>query len=131
MLFVPAFSLLSAIAVTRSLSLRQLSGTSASPEFPLPASGLSFEEKSAKPHESCQALQNEHLQKWSHNSREMNAYEKIGGGRVLRSAEIAESRPEESDRISIPLHRQECLCYSISAGSADRRSRGPVRREAA
>jgi hypothetical protein len=131
MFFVPVFALLSAIGrdpfAVSFTTLRDL----CRPEFPLPASGLSFEEKSAKPHESCQALQNEHLQKWSHNSREMNAYEKIGGGRVLRSAEIAESRPEESDRISIPLHRQECLCYSISAGSADRRSRGPVRREAA
>jgi hypothetical protein len=34
--------------------------------------------KCAKPHESCQALQNEHLQKSSHNSREMNTYKIIG-----------------------------------------------------
>jgi hypothetical protein len=38
----------------------------------------SGEQKSAKPHKSCQALQNEHLQKSSHNSREMNTYEIIG-----------------------------------------------------
>jgi hypothetical protein len=51
-------------------------------EFPLPASGLSFEQKSgrarsAKPRESCQALQNQHLQKSSRNSREMNTYKII------------------------------------------------------
>jgi hypothetical protein len=58
MFVVPAFSLLSAIAVIGSLSLSRLPATSASPEFPLPASGLSFgqksgEQKSAKPHESA------------------------------------------------------------------------------
>jgi hypothetical protein len=48
----------------------------------LPASALSWSKKvaskkSAKPRESCQALQNEHLQKSSHNSREMNTYKII------------------------------------------------------
>jgi hypothetical protein len=38
----------------------------------------SGEQKSAQPRESCQALQNEHLQKSSHNSREMNTYKIIG-----------------------------------------------------
>jgi hypothetical protein len=38
----------------------------------------SGEQKRAKPCESCQALQNEHLQKSSHNSREMNTYKIIG-----------------------------------------------------
>jgi hypothetical protein len=38
----------------------------------------SGEQKRAKPRESCQALQNEHLQKSSHNSREMNTYKIIG-----------------------------------------------------
>ena len=53
------------------------------PEFP--ASGRSFwqksgEQKRAKPRESCQASQNEHLQKSSHNSREMNTYMKVARG---------------------------------------------------
>src|SRR5260370_28331476 len=42
------------------------------PEFPLPASGLSAGQNGANPRESCQASQNEHLQKSSCNSREMN-----------------------------------------------------------
>ncbi len=90
MFLVPVFALLSTIRrdlfAVSFTTLRDF----CRPEFPSPASGLSFEQKTAKPHESCQALQNEDLQKWSHNSREMNTYEKIGGGRVLRSAEIAE-----------------------------------------
>ena len=72
-----------AFAATRSLSLSTLSGTSASPEFPLPACGLSFgqksgQAKSAKPHESCQALQNVHLHKKGG-----------GGGPVLSLSTIA------------------------------------------
>jgi hypothetical protein len=78
MSLIPVFALLSAIRrdpfAVSFTTLRDL----CRPEFPLPASRLSFEQTSAKPHESCQALQNEHLQKSSHNSREMNTYKIIG-----------------------------------------------------
>ena len=83
MFFVPAFSLLFAIRrdpfAVSFTTLRDL----CRPELPLPASVLSSGRKVAskkvqKPHESCQALQNEHLQKSSHNSREMNTYKIIG-----------------------------------------------------
>jgi hypothetical protein len=82
MFAVPAFSLLSAIAVARSLFFCN------SPEprpsripfacfRPVLGAEKSGEQRSAKPHESCQALQNEHLQKSSHNPREMNTYKFI------------------------------------------------------
>ena len=80
MFAVPASSLLLPATATRSLSLLRPWGTSAIPNSL--ASGRSFgqksgEQKRAKPRESCQASQNEHLQKSSHNSREMNTYMKV------------------------------------------------------
>jgi len=75
MFFVPAFSLLSAIGRDRFAVSSRLCGTSAGPELPLPASGLSFEQKRRKTTRICQASQNEHLQKSSCNSREMTTYE--------------------------------------------------------
>jgi len=83
MLIVPSYPRPSVIAATpfavSFATLRDL----CRPEFPLPASVLSFgqktdEQKSAKPYESCQASQNQHLQKSSHNSRETNTYKIIG-----------------------------------------------------
>jgi hypothetical protein len=75
--------LLSAIRRDRLIVSSQLARTSASRKFPLRAPAYPFErksgeQKSAKPRESCQVLQNEHLQKSSHNSREMNTYKIIG-----------------------------------------------------
>jgi hypothetical protein len=85
MFAVPAFPLLSVIRRDPFAVSSTTLWASANPEFPLPASVLSFRQKSgraksAKPHESCQVLQNEHLQKSSHNSREMNTYTKRGRG---------------------------------------------------
>jgi hypothetical protein len=83
MFFVSAFSRLFAIRrdpfAVSFTTLRDLCQSRIS----LLASGLSSSKKvaskkSAKPRESCQALQNQHLQKSSHNSREINTYKIIG-----------------------------------------------------
>lgn len=74
MFAVPACSLLSgsrrdpfAVSLTTLRDLCQ-SRISFAPFRPI------LEQKSAEPRESCQASQNEHLQKSSDNSREMNTY---------------------------------------------------------
>jgi len=82
---VPAFPLLSASRRDPFAVSSTTLGDLCHPEFPLLASGRSLgqksgEQKRAKPRESCQASQNEHLQKSSHNSREMNTYIKVAGG---------------------------------------------------
>jgi hypothetical protein len=58
MFFVLAFSLLSAIRRDPFAVSSRLSGDFAGPEFTPPASGLSFEQKTPKPRESCQPSQN-------------------------------------------------------------------------
>ena len=85
MFAVPASSLLFASRRDPFAVSSTTLGDLCHPEFPLPASGRPFgqksgEQKRAKPRESCQASQNEHLQKSSHNSREMNTYIKVAGG---------------------------------------------------
>jgi len=99
----PAFPLLSAIGRDRFAVSSRLCGTSAGPEFPLPASGLSFkqkegEQKSAKPRESCQTSQNEHLQKSSYNFREMSTYKII---------ELKAAQNEHLHKSGLGGHRRE------------------------
>jgi hypothetical protein len=67
----------------------------------------SGEQKSAKPRESCQASQNEHLQKSSHNSREMNTYIKKGegGGCAMRLGRTGVAA-------TIPLHSHSCATHT-------------------
>jgi len=93
MFLVPAFSLLSAIGRDPFAVSSRLCGTSAGPELPLPASGLSFEQKGAKPRESCQASQNEHLQKSSYNFREMSTYKKIIELKAAQNENLHKSGP--------------------------------------
>lgn len=85
MFFAPCFSLLSAIG-------RHPFGVSLTTLRNFYQSRIPFacfrpilrveksEQKSAKPRESCQASQKEHLLKSSHNSREMNTYIKVARG---------------------------------------------------
>jgi hypothetical protein len=85
MFFVPAFSLLSAIRrdpfAVSFTTLRHLRQSRIPFAYFRPIlRAEKSEQKSAKPGESCQASQNEHLQKSSHNPREMNTYIKKGEG---------------------------------------------------
>jgi hypothetical protein len=107
MLFVPPFSLLYAVAATRSLSLLRLSRTSADPDFPLPDSVLSFDPKRQNHASSCQASHNEHLPKSSYNSREMNTCIEHGegGGGTMRPGRIGVA-------VIIPLHSHSCATHT-------------------
>src|SRR5580700_271582 len=85
MLAVPAFSLLSAIRsdpfAVSFTSLRDLCQSQVLCAYFRPIlRAEESEQNGAKPRESCQASQNEHLQKSSHNSREMSTYIKKGEG---------------------------------------------------
>jgi len=117
MFAVPGFCLRSAIAVIRSLSLRQPPGTSANPEFPLPDSVLSFDPKRQNHASSGQASQNEPFQKLSYNSREVNTCTKHGqgGGGTMRLGRIGVAA-------IIPLHSYLSLVRRIRETPAESNS---------
>jgi hypothetical protein len=90
MFAVPASSLLFATRRDPFAVSSTTLGDLCHPEFPLPASGRSLRaesgEQKGQNRESCQASQNEHLQKSSHNSREINTYIKVAGGPPPRTS---------------------------------------------